>query len=732
MSSKYDDSKLIFGLDIGTRNLVGVVGARLDEHRFRVAAMDIAEHDTRAMLDGQIHDIPKVAKSIAAMKQRLETKLGMQLSDVCIAAAGRVLKTVNVHCEVNFDEEKIVNRDDIHALEMLGVEEAYEKIRQETGTEDEYFCVGYSVTHYYLNGDIMGNLEEHKAAKIEAEMIGTFLPEDVVDGLYTSVENAGLSVANLTLEPIAAIDVAIPERFRLLNIALVDVGAGTSDICITQDGAVTAYGMIPHAGDELTEIIAKLCLTDFNTADRIKIDSTRLKNVKYKDVLELNQTMASKDIVEALKPTIDSITAEIGAKIKELNGGKSVSAVFVVGGGGKVTGFTDSLAKVLDLAPERVALRGKEVLHDVEFDENEYEKDPLLVTPIGICYSYYEARNNFIYVTLNGDRIKLYDNGKLTVLDVIMQEGYTNDDVLPKRGRSINFTLGGERRIARGELGEAAEIKLNGIPAGISKPVEKNDSVTIVASTTGPDAEITIADLKEMKETFTVRIDDREAVCPRLAEVNGELVSGFYSINDGDEVVIRDYYTLSQILEMSDLPYREGYLVNNAPADKDTKVFDQFSITSPEMKSISTEKMVEMIQEKKNDDPNKEVEGEALKEAEKAEESVVVTTNEEVEDTSVAESFEDLPDVDESDLDEEEEKPEAPARDITVMINNTPVTLSGKANYIFVDVLDKYKFDMSSLRGELVQRINGRTVHDFMGRIHDGDKLTLKWSEDED
>lgn len=708
---KEDNPKLVFGLDIGTRNLVGVVGARVNEHKFEVAAMDMAEHETRAMMDGQIHDIPKVSKSIAAMKARLEEKLGFELEDVCIAAAGRVLKTVNVRSEIDFEEEVIVNADHIHSLEMLGVEEAYEKIRKETGTENEFFCVGYSVVHYYLNGDMMGNLEQHKATKIEAEMIGTFLPEDVVDGLYTSVEGAGLSVANLTLEPIAAIDVAIPERFRLLNIALVDVGAGTSDICVTNDGAVIAYGMIPHAGDELTEIIAKLCLTDFNTADKIKIDASMNDTVKYKDILMLTQTKPSKEIIEAITPTVNSITAEIGAKIKELNGGKSVSAVFVVGGGGKVTGFTESLAKVLGLPSERVALRGKEVLQEVEFDDDTYEKDPLLVTPIGICYSYYEARNNFIYVTLNGDRIKLYDNGKLTVLDVIMQEGYTNDDVLPKRGKTIHFTLDGKRRNERGELGEAADIRLNGAAVGISHPVEKNDSVKIVPSTTGADAVITIADLPEMKSSFTVKYNDREVKCPKLAEVNGELVSGFYSINDGDKVIIRDYYTLSQVMEMLDIPYKDGIFVNNMPADKDTKIYDQFTVSD---KTAGAEAH------------------ESAGAAAEAVKSEAVDISEATPADSV--SFDDLPDGDgEADI-EEAEAPKTkrrtpPARTINVTVNGTPVTLTGKSSYTFVDVLDHYEFDMSKYKGELIQMINDRVQHDFMGRLHDGDNLTLKWSE---
>lgn len=121
--------------------------------------------------------------------------------------------------------------------------------------------------HYYLNGELFGSLEGHKAEAIAEDIIVTFLPEDVVDGLYSAVERAGLEVANLTLEPIAAINVAIPENFRMLNIALVDVGAGTSDLCVTKDGSIVAYGMIPYAGDELTEVLVQAFLVDFATAE---------------------------------------------------------------------------------------------------------------------------------------------------------------------------------------------------------------------------------------------------------------------------------------------------------------------------------------------------------------------------------------------------------------------------------------------------------------------------------
>ena len=65
----------VFGLDIGTRNVVGTVGYRTEDEKFTVIAQYIKEHETRAMLDGQIHDIEKVGNSIRLVKESLEEQV---------------------------------------------------------------------------------------------------------------------------------------------------------------------------------------------------------------------------------------------------------------------------------------------------------------------------------------------------------------------------------------------------------------------------------------------------------------------------------------------------------------------------------------------------------------------------------------------------------------------------------------------------------------------------------
>ena len=128
----------IFGLDIGTRSIVGTVGYRENENKFVVVAQVIKKHETRAMLDGQIHDINKVAETIYQVKSDLEELLQYKLEEVCIAAAGRVLKTVTVHVDYEYEEEKEITEEDIHTLELLGIEKAYHTLNNKDNEKGIY------------------------------------------------------------------------------------------------------------------------------------------------------------------------------------------------------------------------------------------------------------------------------------------------------------------------------------------------------------------------------------------------------------------------------------------------------------------------------------------------------------------------------------------------------------------------------------------------------------------
>lgn len=686
----------VFGLDIGTRNIVGTVGYLTGDDEFNVVAQCVRQHETRAMLDGQIHDIGRVARTISVVKKELEDQIGEPLSEVCIAAAGRVLKTVTTHVEYEYAEETVVSAEDIHTLNLLGIESAQDKLKEQNDTRYKFYCVGYSVMKYYLNDDLFISIEGHKANKIGEDVIVTFLPEDVVDGLYSAVGQAGLTVANMTLEPIAAINVAIPENFRMLNIALVDVGAGTSDISITREGSIIAYGMIPYAGDELTELIVQHFLVDFKTAEAMKLASTTDREVTYEDIMSISHTIPADEIWDLVQPTVDKITTEVAAKIKELNGDKTVSACFVVGGGGKIHGFTEALAEKLELPAERVALRGEEVLKEVNFEQEDIKKDPLLVTPIGICLNYYEQKNNFIMVRFNGERLKLYDNNRLTIVDAALQAGFPNDQLFPKRGTPINFTVNGAARIARGEAGEPAIVTLNGDPANINTPLVPNCEITIEPSTAGEDAVYTVGQLEEYHEAnITVYVNGKMIVCPKFVQVNGSLEPASYEIKEGDEIETRNYYTVGQVAEFMDveIDHDHDILVNNRVGDFDTLVYDNFTIdwtvlsfgVAPE--SENRYNATEGTAEEVSDDT-------AEKQEEAAPEGVTDTQN-----------------------------------NIVVTVNGEAVEMMGKESYIFVDIFDRITFDLTAGKGRAIATLINGEEAEFSQPLHDGDRIDLYWKE---
>ncbi|MBR5127817.1 MAG: dephospho-CoA kinase, partial [Roseburia sp.] len=685
------EQPFVFGLDIGTRNVVGTVGYLEDEHSFIVQAQCIMEHETRAMIDGQIHDIGRVARTITKVKEALEEQIKQPLTDVCIAAAGRVLKTINVSVEYEYPEESVVTAEDIHTLDLLGIENAQSILKEENDTQYKFYCVGYTVVKYYINDEPFSNIEGHKARKISEEIIVTFLPEDVVDGLYSAVGQAGLNVASLTLEPIAAINIAIPEAFRMLNIALVDIGAGTSDISVTKGGSITAYGMIPLAGDEITDLIVQQYLVDFKTAEAIKLASSKGGDITYKDIMLIEHTITSEEIWKLAESTVEKMTTAVAAKIKELNGDKAVSAAFIVGGGGKIHGYTESLAEKLGIIKERVALRGEEVLQEVTFLQDDIKKDPLLVTPIGICVNYYHQKNSFIMVRLNGERVKLYNNNKLTIVDAALQAGLKNEDLFPRRGKEIHYKINGVDKVERGAAGESAVITMNGKPAGMNTRLESNCDIQIQVSTQGEDAVLRVEKLEEYKgQQLTFVVNGTRVTCPKCVEVNGELKPGAYEIQDGDVIEVRAYYTVEQIAKFMDVEVdmTEDVFVNNRSVDMDTRVYDNFTLDWKTLSYAVAEEPGNNVDEIAADDEDTVVED---------------ATNDDVNLTTASK-------VDS-------------IQNVQVYVNGLPVMLTGKSEYVFVDIFDYYNFDLKAGNGRgVITQLNGEDAA-YVAVLKNGDQI---------
>ena len=535
----------------------------------------------------------------------------------------------------------------------------------------------------------------------------------------------------------------------MLNIALVDVGAGTSDISITKDGAIAAYGMIPIAGDSLTETVARHCLVDFNAAEEIKRQIEDKEEISFTDIMGLPQTISSKELLEVMEPQIEAMTKPVAECIMELNGDKPVSAVFVVGGGGKIPGYTKKLSEELGIVKERVAVRGGDVMGFVDFPDY-VQKDSLLVTPVGICLSYYEQHNNIIYVTFNEENIKIYDNGKLSVVDAAMQADFPNEGLFPRRGAELDFTVDGKKRIRRGQPGESAIIMVNGMPADIHTPIKANDVIVIMPSTAGEAAKLKIGALPEYRQSLTIKVNDKEVTLPKFAMVNGEMQSEFYDIKNGDKIEMQAYYTVEQVKELLDLSLDgKRVLLNNAPASLSDKVYENFSLqiadagdmpesweALPDETAESTgesETGEDAISEKNVTEQNERSAGTQAGGGNTAPAAVQADTVEQSKADGTADLTEKTPAdgvTDEAaEQPEEETDPKPVIHDVHVVVNGSPITLRGKASYVYVDVFDYIDFDLKHPKGSGIETLlNGQSA-EYLKEIFDGDVIDIRWKD---
>jgi len=524
---KKQDQTLIYALDIGTRSIIGVAG-RVSDERLEVLAIEKEEHGRRAMLDGQIEDIDQVAKVARKVTERMETKLGCRLSRVCVAAAGRALRTEKGHYAMELPQVTRITSDIISQLESGAVADAEGHLNEDPDSQRRSYLVGYTVSGYLLDRYPLTTLKDHNGQQLEAEVVATFLPSEVVESLYAVMEAAGLEVASLTLEPIAALNAVIPADLRLLNLVLADIGAGTTDIAICRDGAVVGYTMATTAGDEITETLMRRFLIDFATAERMKMQLDA-PMVTYRDILGLEQSVSGSEIQETLKSAAKALAQEIAQRVTGINGAPP-SAMFLAGGGSKLLGLRELTAQELGMDERRVALAGNN--YDISAFSREYElNDPEFATPLGIAVSAGLGLISDSYrILLNGKPAKLFRSGTLTVLDLLMMNGYTSADLVGRTGRTLSVTVDGQRLTFRGESATPCSLRRNGEDTAPSAIVYAGDSIDFVPAVPGASAERTPADLLGCDYTGGVLINGHPAALDTPLRSGDQVISTVASV----------------------------------------------------------------------------------------------------------------------------------------------------------------------------------------------------------
>ncbi|UFJ39325.1 cell division protein FtsA [Brevibacillus humidisoli] len=551
MSHDTPDQHAIFALDIGTRSVVGLI-VEPDNEQFNVIDCEIQEHDERSMLDGQIHDVVAVAKVIEQVKNRFAEKHG-PLRKVAVAAAGRSLRTRRVQVEMEITHRTSLTRDDILTLEFTAVQEAQAELAKELNEQDttRYYCVGYSVVNYYLDGEVIGSLVDQRGDKASIDVIATFLPRVVVDSLLAALKRCDLEMQALTLEPIAAINVLIPVTMRRLNIALVDIGAGTSDVALTEEGTITAYGMVPVAGDEITDGLMNAFLLDFSIAETVKRKLIHEETIQFQDILGIEHTLSREEVVQGIESEIDRLAGKIAEKIMELNG-KPPQAVMLIGGGSLTPKLPEKLAASLKLPANRVAVRGADAIQQF-IGHHPQISGPEFVTPVGIAVAARKHPIKYMTVTVNDNPIRIFDLRKVSVGDSLLTAGLDIRRLYGRPGLAKTVTLNGRMRIIPGGHGTAPAILQNGEQVGLDAPLSDGDVITVVPGQDGAEAEASIAQLLDEVDTLDLTANGKPVSLAPVALVNGQPYPLDAPLSDRDQIEVRLPRTVGEALQQTGL-----------------------------------------------------------------------------------------------------------------------------------------------------------------------------------
>ena len=567
---------IIFALDIGTRTVVGIL-AQKQENGYKILDMETVIHDKRSMTDGQIEDIDAVAQVIKAVKAALEKRSNIRLSKVCIAAAGRALRTMRNKAVYDVSAVRAISAEDLKNAELDAVRETEEKF-SEGQERAAFYCVGHSVIGLSLDGYKVQKPEGHRGEKLETEIIACFLPAYVVESLCAAVDIAGLEVAGLTLEPIAAMNIVVPQELRLINIALCDIGAGTSDVAASRDGSVVAYGMATVAGDEVTEELMKKLLVDFNTAEKIK--TSEEAEVEYTDILLMNHTITAEKVAELLRPCAENLADTICKEILAANG-EAPQVVFLVGGGSKLAGLPALVAKGLGMDETRVIMGRKELMRGITAPAK-IEIGTEHATPLGIAITASEGvKYDFTTITLNGRKVRTLDTNRLTVFELTALAGVKPEKLMGRSGKPLCFTIDGQRTILRGTPMAPAEISVNGKTASLNSSVRKGDDVSIIFAQDGEDAAAYLSDYFDMDGMYAATIDfcGEEKKAGRYVLVNDVPVTEDQEIENNSVITTFDMTTFGELCTSAEI-LPEYMLLNGAEADGSVKLNDGDSIST--------------------------------------------------------------------------------------------------------------------------------------------------------
>src|SRR5210317_871717 len=370
------DKKMIVGLDIGTSKVVAIVGEIGVDGEIEVVG--IGSNPSKGMKKGVVVNIESTVQSIQRAVEEAELMAGCQIHSVYVGIAGSHIRSLNSHGIVAIKDREV------YSLDLERVIDAAQAVA---------IPADQKVLHILPQEYVIDNQEGIKepqgmsGVRLEAKVHLVTCAVNAAQNIEKCIRRCGLEVEEIILEQLASSYSVLTEDERELGVCLVDVGGGTTDIAIFTDGSIRHTGVIPIAGDQVTNDIAMALRTPTQHAEEIKIKYacalTQLagadETIKVPSVGDrAPRDLSRQSLAEVVEPRYDELFTLVQAELRRSGFEDMVPAGVVLSGGtSKMEGAVD-LAEEIFHMPVRVgAPQYARGLHDII-------RNPIFATAVGL------------------------------------------------------------------------------------------------------------------------------------------------------------------------------------------------------------------------------------------------------------------------------------------------------------------------------------------------------------
>lgn len=372
------DGKMIVGLDIGTSKVVAIVGAMTESGELEIVG--IGSHPSRGMKKGVVVNIESTVQSIQRAIEEAELMAGCQIHSVYAGIAGSHIRSLNSHGIVAIRDREV------YPLDLDRVIDAAQAVA---------IPADQKILHVLPQEYILDNQEGIKeplgmsGVRLEAKVHLVTCAVNAAQNIEKCIRRCGLEVEDIILEQLASSYAVLTDDERELGVCLVDIGGGTTDIAIFTEGAIRHTGVIPIAGDQVTNDIAMALRTPTQFAEEIKIKYacalTQLaradETIKVPSVGDRPpRDLSRQSLAEVVEPRYDELFTLVQAEIRRSGYEDMIAAgIVLTGGTSKMEGVVE-LAEEIFHTPVRIGMP-----QEVQ-GLNDIVRNPIYSTGVGLLH----------------------------------------------------------------------------------------------------------------------------------------------------------------------------------------------------------------------------------------------------------------------------------------------------------------------------------------------------------